>query len=121
MIMDTLGRRASPKVREAIDAAGARLPGLPPCSPDVTPIEFAFARLKSLLRAVARTRDALRIAVGLILHGVPPDESCTLSTVRGYQPAERRMLQRYCRTTPCRHVRQGVVPARRSRCARVDA
>jgi len=35
-------------VREAIEAAGATLLYLPPYSPDLNPIEFAFARLKAL-------------------------------------------------------------------------
>jgi len=75
VIMDNLGCHKSPKVREAIEAAGARLLFLPPCSPDFNPVEFVFAKLKSLLRAAAaRTRDALWTTVGLILDAVTPNE-----------------------------------------------
>jgi DDE superfamily endonuclease len=51
-------------VREAIEACGATLVYLPPYSPDLNPIEQAFAKLKALLRklaarTVARLWDAL--------------------------------------------------------------
>ena len=47
-------------VREAIEAAGAKLLFIPPYSPDLNPIELAFSKLKALLRAKAiRTADAL--------------------------------------------------------------
>jgi transposase len=47
--MDTLSSHKGPKVRALIEAAGARLLFLPPCSPGFNPIENAFARLKALL------------------------------------------------------------------------
>jgi transposase len=42
-----------PGVREAIEAAGATLLYLPPYSPDLDPIELAFAKFKALLRKAA--------------------------------------------------------------------
>ena len=52
-------------VRDAIEAAGAKLLYLPPYSPDFNPIENAFAKLKALLRTRAeRTIAALRDSVG---------------------------------------------------------
>jgi len=97
---DNLGCHKSPKVREAIEATGARLLFLPPYSPDFNPpygvcmqtpagqrIEFAFSKLKSLLRAAAaRTRDALWTTVGLILDAVTPTECRNLLTAAGYEP-----------------------------------
>jgi transposase len=54
-----------PEVRSAIEAAGANLLYLPPYSPDLNPIEMAFSKLKSLLRAKAlRTMDELWKALG---------------------------------------------------------
>ncbi len=45
---------------EAIEAAGASLMFIPPYSPDLNPIEMAFAKLKALLRAKAiRTIEPL--------------------------------------------------------------
>ncbi len=48
-----------------IEERGARLLYLPPYSPDLNPIEHAFAKVKQvLLRAGARTIDALAAAAG---------------------------------------------------------
>lgn len=87
VVMDNLGCHKSPKVREAIEAAGAELRLLPPYSPDLNPIEFAFSKLKALLRAAAaRTREALWTTVGLILDTVTPHEARNLFTAAGYEP-----------------------------------
>jgi transposase len=65
VIMDNLGSHKVAGVREAIEAAGATLLYLPAYSPDLNPIEMAFAKLKALLRAKAlRTGDALWKALG---------------------------------------------------------
>ena len=53
VIMDNLPAHKVHGVRQAIEAAGASLRYLPPCSPDFNPIEMAFAKLKGLLRAAA--------------------------------------------------------------------
>jgi transposase len=47
VIMDNLGSHKGAAVRAAIEAAGAELRFLPPYSPDLNPIENAFAKLKS--------------------------------------------------------------------------
>ena len=87
VVMDNLGCHKSPKVREAIEAAGAELRFLPPYSPDFNPIEFAFSKLKTLLRAAAaRTREALWTTVGLMLDAVTPHEARNLFTASGYEP-----------------------------------
>lgn len=58
--MDDLSSHKGPKARQLIEAAGASVLYLPPCSPDFNPIEKAFAKLKALLgKAEARTREAL--------------------------------------------------------------
>ena len=65
VIMDNLPAHKIAAVREAIEAAGAKLLFIPPYSPDLNPIELAFSKLKSLLRAKAiRTVDALLKALG---------------------------------------------------------
>ena len=53
VIMDNLPAHKVAGVRQAIEAAGARLLHLPPYSPDLNPIEMAFAKLKALLRKAA--------------------------------------------------------------------
>ena len=54
--MDNLGSHKSNAVRQAIDAAGASLCFLPPYSPDLNPIEQAFAKIKHWMR-IAQKRE----------------------------------------------------------------
>ena len=53
VIMDNLRVHKIAGVREAIEAASARLLFIPPYSPDLNPIEMAFSKVKALLRAKA--------------------------------------------------------------------
>ena len=50
VIMDNLASHKVAGVRQAIEPAGARILYLPPYSPDLNPIEQAFAKLKAMLR-----------------------------------------------------------------------
>jgi len=60
VIMDNLPAHKVRGVRQAIEATGASLRYLPRYSPDLNPIEMAFAKFKAILRAAAaRTLDAL--------------------------------------------------------------
>jgi transposase len=64
-------------VRQAIEGAGAQLLYLPPYSPNLNPIEMAFSKFKTLLRAKAlRTMDELWAALGPLSNVFDPDE-CT--------------------------------------------
>ncbi len=64
VVMDNLSSHKVDGVRKAIKMAGAFLLYLPPYSPDLNPIEQAFAKLKALLRkAAARTVDDLWRAI----------------------------------------------------------
>ena len=64
VIMDNLRAHKASGIREAIEQTGARLLYLPPYSPDLSPIERCWAKLKTYLRkAKARTRDALDAAI----------------------------------------------------------
>ena len=57
VIMDRLSAHKRVEVRELIQAAGCELWLLPAYSPDLNPIEFAFAWLKAFLRSLgARSR-----------------------------------------------------------------
>ncbi|MBB4372928.1 transposase [Bradyrhizobium sp. cir1] len=55
VVMDNLSSHKGPRVRQMIEAAGARLLYLPPYSPGFNPIENAFAKLKPLLRRGRKT------------------------------------------------------------------
>lgn len=75
VIMDNLRVHKMAGVREAIEAAGAKLLFIPPYSPDLNPIELAFSKLKALLRAKAiRTADALWKALGDLCGSFSPVE-----------------------------------------------
>ncbi len=60
VVMDNLQVHKSLRVKELIEEAGAEVLFLPPYSPDFSPIEEAFSKVKGILRWVgARTREAL--------------------------------------------------------------
>ena len=64
VVLDNLSAHTSPRVRTLIEAQGCEVWFLPSYSPDLSPIEEAFSKLKVLLRrAEARTRDALHAAI----------------------------------------------------------
>ncbi len=85
VIMDNLSSHKANAIRQAIEAAGARLLFLPPYSPDFNPIENAFAKLKALLRAAAeRTVDALWTTIGSLIDRFTPDECANYFAAAGY-------------------------------------
>jgi len=64
VVMDNLSSHKVEGVRELIEKAGAEPLYLPPYSPDLNPIEKAWAKLKQLLRsAKARSKEALDQAI----------------------------------------------------------
>ena len=86
VIMDNLPAHKVAGVREAIEACGAELRYLPPYSPDLNPIEQAFAKLKALLRKAAeRTKDGLWGAIGQLLDLFSPAECANYLANAGYR------------------------------------
>jgi transposase len=85
VIMDNLSSHKGPKVREMIEAAGARLLYLPPYSPNFNPIENAFAKLKAMLRKAAeRTIGRLWTAIGRLIETFTPAECANYFAAAGY-------------------------------------
>lgn len=75
VVMDNLPSHKVSGIREAIEARGARLEYLPPYSPDLNPIELAFAKLKSRLRTAAkRTVTGLWHCLGQLCEVFTPNE-----------------------------------------------
>jgi transposase len=75
VILDNLAAHKNLAIRQAIEAVGAEIRFLPPYSPDLNPIENAFAKLKALLRkAAARTVDNLWTAIAQAIDTVTPAE-----------------------------------------------
>ncbi len=63
-VMDNLQLHKGERVRRAIEARGCQVLFLPSYSPDFSPIEEAFSKLKAFLRKVgARTREDLQEAL----------------------------------------------------------
>jgi transposase len=93
VVLDNLRAHKVRGVRDAIEARGARLLYLPPYSPDLNPIELAFAKLKALLRTAARrTVDALWRAIGHALDAFSPAECARYLAHAGYIPSNREPL-----------------------------
>jgi transposase len=85
VVMDNLAAHKVAGIREAIEAAGARLLYLPAYSPDFNPIEMAFAKIKALLRtAAARTVPELWTAIRHAFTRFTPAECRNYIEAAGY-------------------------------------
>ena len=84
-VMDTLPAHKAPKVRALLDASGFGCRYLPAHSPDLNPIEPAWAKVKAELRRVAaRTVDALHEALGPALGAISPQDAAGFFRHSGY-------------------------------------
>jgi hypothetical protein len=82
---DNLSSHKTAGVAEAITAQGAQLVYLPPYSPDLNPIEQAFAKFKAALRhAAERTREGLWQTIGRTLDRYQPQECRNFFKNAGY-------------------------------------
>src|SRR3712207_2593659 len=85
VVMDNLSSHKGSRMRELVEARGCELVYLPAYSPDLNPIEEAFAKLKALLRkAEARTRETLIEALGKALEAVTANDARGFFEHRGY-------------------------------------
>ena len=76
VVMDNLSAHKGERVRELIEERGCQLVYLPSYSPDLNPIEEAFAKIKGLVRkAEARTREALIEAIGSALSAITTEDA----------------------------------------------
>jgi len=74
VICDNLASHKVAGIREAVERCGATLHYLPPYSPDLNPIEMAFAKLKASLRQAAqRTLEGLQHATAAALDSFTQD------------------------------------------------
>lgn len=87
VILDNLSIHLGSRVKQAIEAKGCRLVFLPAYSPDFSPIEEAFSKLKTLLRRVgARTREDLQEAIAQALTLITAQDALGWFTHCGYPP-----------------------------------
>jgi transposase len=85
--LDNLRQHKSDRVRELIEARGARIWFLPTYSPDFNPIEEAFSKVKlALRRAQARTDDDLRVATWAAFATISNADAIGWFTHCGYPP-----------------------------------
>jgi transposase len=76
VVVDNLNVHKGDRVRELVEARGATLLFLPSYSPDLSPIEEAFSKLKTILRrTAARTKGALVEAIGRALDAVTSQDA----------------------------------------------
>lgn len=91
VILDNLHTHTGDKVRQAIEARGCQLLFLPSYSPDLSPIEEAFSKLKAVLRREgARTPEALQEAIGQALSTITPQDAFGWFTHCGYSASEEQ-------------------------------
>jgi transposase len=85
LVMDHLSAHKAKPVRALLDASGLAYRYLPRYSPDLNPIEEAWAKVKGLLRkAAARTADGLHAALGPALDAVTPQDAAGFFRHAGY-------------------------------------
>ena len=72
VVMDNLqAHKKSRRVGKLIESVGASTLFIPPYSPDFSPIEEAFSKIKAILRSIeARTQETLVEAIGQALVAV---------------------------------------------------
>jgi len=85
VILDNLSSHKSERAKAILKERGAWFVFLPPYSPDLNPIEMAFAKLKAHLRRIkARSIDDLWRAVGNICDLYSPEECWNFLKHAGY-------------------------------------
>ena len=85
VVMDNLGSHKGKAIRNAIKAAGARLWFLPKYSPDLNPIEQAFAKIKHWMRmAQKRSIDDIWRHIGHLVTTISPNECANYFLNAGY-------------------------------------
>jgi transposase len=85
VVLDHLSAHKADRIRQAIAARGCQLLFLPPYSPDFTPIEQAFSKIKAILRGLgARSKEALQEAVRLAIEAITRHDAAAWFAHAGY-------------------------------------
>lgn len=88
VVLDNLSAHKGQRVQTLIEERGCQLWFLPSYSPDLSPIEEAFSKLKALLRkAQARSREALEVAISEALDAITPGDAQAFLHHCGYGTA----------------------------------
>ena len=85
VVLDNLSVQRAASIREIRAERHCDRLFLPPDSPDFTPIEQAFSKLKAIVRGIgARTQEALQEAVRLAMEVMTPDDATAWYAHAGY-------------------------------------
>ena len=92
VVMDNLQVHKMKRVRELIEGVGAEVSFLPPYSPDFSPIEETFSKVKGILRRIgARTRETLLEATSEALGAVSRRDAIGWFRHCGYEIAHHSL------------------------------
>jgi transposase len=106
VVVDNLKVHDSDRAREAIEQRGAQLWYLPPYSPDLNPIEEAFSKVETFLRAAEpRTLDDHSTAIWAALRTITPQDAAGWFAHAGYGTPRRRRPKRSARRRPASTLR----------------
>jgi transposase len=76
VVMDNLPVHYANTAKAIIESVGAKTKFLPPYSPDLSPIELCWSKLKQILRsAKARTSDALHEAITMAVNAITDENA----------------------------------------------
>ena len=85
VVVDNVGAHKIERVSRLVEGAGCELVFLPAYSPDFSPVEEAFSKLKTSLRAAgARTHRALDAAIARAMDAVTPADAAGWFAHCGY-------------------------------------
>lgn len=85
VVLDNLSVHKAASIRLALEARHCTLLFLPPYSPDFTPIEQAFSKIKGILRGLgARTKEARWEAMRVAVEAITRDDASAWFAHAGY-------------------------------------
>jgi transposase len=85
VVMDNLSAHKCPSIAQQITAVGARILYTPPYSPDLNPIEDAWAKLKDIIRRFPTpTREAFDAAVACAIDSITSQDIKSWIEYAGY-------------------------------------
>ena len=85
VVLDNLSVHKAASIRQALEARQRQLLFLPPYSPDFTPIEQTFSKIKAILRGLgARTKEALWETMRVAVEAITRDDALAWFAHAGY-------------------------------------
>ena len=85
VVVDNVGAHKPERMHQLVHAVGCELVFLPAYSPDPSPVEEAFSKIKTRIKAAgARTRTALDATIAAALETVTPADAAGWFTHAGY-------------------------------------